>query len=72
VILNPLPPDHTPLEAQLRKDLTIALTQAPGMKVNDINRSLNASTAMVHEIAQLVASTLDVSKPQCIWRTEDV
>jgi hypothetical protein len=59
--LEPLSEDHTPFEAQLRKDLQRVMTTAKGMTPNEMHRSLNATAKVLHAFCKTYAGTLDVS-----------
>lgn len=61
--MEPLAEDHTPFEAQLRKDLLRVLTAYKGMTPNEMNRAMNAAKPVLHALCKTYADTLDVRTP---------
>jgi DNA-binding IclR family transcriptional regulator len=63
VELDPLPDGHTPLEAQLRRELTKVMLQAKGMTPNQMHRSLNCTAMVLHDLCRALNTSLEVSGP---------
>ena len=62
VELEPLPEGHTALEEQLRVDLLKSLSQAAGVKPNDMHRAVNATKEVLHSLCVLHEASVKVCK----------